>query len=678
MDRVLATLPSAMAGTSSDFDNSLVVRGGNSLENAYLIDGIELDNASHFSQVSKSGGTVGFVNSRLISGLDFYAGSLPASMPPRISSVVEAELRTGARQRKYEVDLNMSGLGIIAEGPIARSSSYLAGARFVDLRVLKVFLPPSGLFRYGDAVLKLVCSPTQRGVLRLVVIGAYDKYNEPANQQSYPFPTSHDQRLIQGGGILGWEHRGSTWKSEAALVFALRSERTRDDMLGFSGLLSTDTVISNQSEWNRNQRSVDSLVFPTDTMRLWSGDYGRARLNGLEDNRWSIGLKENFTFFPNEKDLINAGVSAHNRRFMVKRESSWHEYGYQYYFPDSADRAVVDGSTWQTVPFSVDSNIDIQQLGGYAEYVLQRGSLKVVAGVRGDYFSAMADYGISPRLGFRIDVPFVGSVSASAGLYHQFPTEVSGLIAEVVAADPNRGPLDHSLLTRARLQRNWQAVLGYDRQFPAEHFLSLEGYAKYYDREYPYVKPEQKRYYVYSSDGAGGWHLPDPVGRKIAYGAEVQFQKKKFDVLYYGATASILSIKNRYVNAKWYNDERNARGKVGVTVGTNFLKHHGLALRVDLNGGRPYCLVKYDEQRLSYVLDGGVAYYSRFLDPYVSTSLRYSFRVSRKWGNLFAYLEVWNALNQTPVVERYLDPARGYRDFRANGILPIAGLTVSF
>jgi hypothetical protein len=39
-----------------------------------------------------------------------------------------------------------------------------------------------------------------------------------------------------------------------------------------------------------------------------------------------------------------------------------------------------------------------------------------------------------------------------------------------------------------------------------------------------------------------------------------------------------------------------------------------------------------------------------------------------------------NLLNYTPVVERYFDPysESGYRDFKCNGILPVAGITADF
>lgn len=62
INRVIGTLPSAVSGIGEGFDNNFYVRGGNSSENVFIVDGIELENSSHFSSIDQSGGAVGFLN----------------------------------------------------------------------------------------------------------------------------------------------------------------------------------------------------------------------------------------------------------------------------------------------------------------------------------------------------------------------------------------------------------------------------------------------------------------------------------------------------------------------------------------------------------------------------------------------------------------------------------------
>jgi hypothetical protein len=242
--------------------------------------------------------------------------------------------------------------------------------------------------------------------------------------------------------------------------------------------------------------------------------------------------------------------------------------------------------------------------------------------------------------------------------------------------NPNYGEFD-TPLNEVRLQRNWQGVVRYERQFGQYHLLTFESYYKLYDREYPFIGPDYRRYYDYSGDSLI-WLFDKADGKKIAYGLEVLFRKGRFDRFYYAFSYSLFTVKNRYVNGNWYNDENNIRSTAGLTLGSNFAKNHGLSFRLAVAGGRPYSAITSSGPDNDFEYDTTKGFYSEQLDPIVTASLRYSFTLNRKWGNLTGYLEIWNLFNQTPVAERYYNGSSGYRDFKPNGILPLAGLKADF
>lgn len=676
INRVLSSHPATVSSIGSGFDNSLFVRGGHSYENVYLIDGIEMENASHFSSVYRSGGAVGFVNSVLVKQLDFYIGSFPAYLPSKLSSVIDVSLRNGSMMEpRYQIDLNMSGLGLTLERPITKKASLLANLRFADLRLLESFLTNEGTPTYGDALIKTVITPNDKNLLRFTTVGAIDNYIEEYNYNVYSAESNYDQWIYQAGAIGAWEYNNGKFKNEVSISGAYRDIQEGEYLDHFSDTVHLDTFTYNYSHYNRENTLIDTLWEPTDTMISHSSSYVDKSLSYTGERRWHASVKNDFTLFLRADDLLNAGISAGNYNYAVENRSGIESYQFGYTFDDEGV-VPVDDLIWSYTPFDVDSAIDVRRFSGYAEYVFSQGPLKAVAGLRGDYYTALTDYGISPRLGVRSQFPGIGAFSLSGGLYYQFPADFSGLVQDMVAADPNFNFANRAPLHQAKLQRCWQASAGFDKEFAGSHLLTIEGYYKWYDREYPFVYPENRRYGEGTDDGFR-WRLDDPRGEKKAYGIEFTFQKKKYDHLYYSMSGSLFDVKNKYTDGKWYNDENNVRATVGLSVGWNS-RHHGISLRGSGSGGRPYSPITYNNKYDFYEIDTTKAYYSEFLDPIFSLNLRYSFKIYPRWGNITGYVEVWNLLNYTPTVERYLYSGRGYVDYENQGIMPVGGVTVDF
>lgn len=682
INRVLAVLPSTVSGLGEGFDNNLYVRGGSSRENIFIVDGIRFENASHFSSVDNSGGAVGFINGALVQKLDFYAGGFPAKMPSRLSSVIDLSLRNGSfTERKQQIDLNMSGLGLTTEGPLFNgAASYLLSMRLVDLRFLESLLSYGGIPSFGDLQTKIVFTPDDRQTITLTGIGAFDHFNEHPEMWTFTdtlVEVKYDEFLKQGGGGINWEYISDKFRNNLHFSGTARTEECYDQFTDFNGIFTPDTYVVNISQYNRDSTVTDSLVDPSDTLYFGIDNYVKPKIWNQLDKRWQINLFDDFTFYLSDHHQINTGLFGEYEHFYIANGSGERYKSFCVHFPDGSSPVVLPGLYENdTKSYLVDSALAVKSGGAYAEYIYDNGPFKAIAGVRGDYYTVITDYGISPRLGLSFEAETFGTFSASGGLYYQFPADFSGLLTDIIASSPNwntsKVPLD-----KARLQRCWQGVLGYERQIGDTHLLSAETWLKWYDREYPLSRPGSRRYGEWK-DGRYQWLLDDPNGKKRGYGFELSFQKKKYDHLYYSLNYSLFNVENRYTDKKWYIDDYCVGNAVGMTIGSNFKKHHGLSFRLQFSQGKPYTDTLFNATTNTYSYDTTKVWNSERMENIFSLNFRYSFKVFQKWGNITGYVEIWNMLNNTPVVEMYLNERQGFETFEANGILPFLGLMVDF
>ncbi len=172
--RVITSLPSV--AKFDDQYNGLAVRGGNPSETGFYIDGIEMANINHFPRQGTTGGGLGMVNVDLLENVSFLPGGFPSSYGGRLSSVMELELREGARDAfEGQLDFGMSGIGGVAEGPLdGGRGSWLACARhsWIDLLVDIADIPT--VASYSDFASKLVYDLSPGNTLSFVGVGAVD------------------------------------------------------------------------------------------------------------------------------------------------------------------------------------------------------------------------------------------------------------------------------------------------------------------------------------------------------------------------------------------------------------------------------------------------------------------------------------------------------------------------
>jgi hypothetical protein len=681
INRVVASLPSVVC-LGTDMDNTLYVRGGQSRENLFVVDGIEIDNISHFSNVGGSGGGMGYIDGATVSGLDFYAGGIPASYPPAISSIMDIQLRDGSFTKIMgKTEANIAGLGLSLEGPVVRDkASVLAEVRYIDLATVKGFLPLYGVPRFGDGLFRFSLKPNDRHSVIVTALGGYDRYSEDSDTEDWPFTSDYRQELFQAATALQWQYRSELFRNRLLASFRLRNQSSFEQVHDFSG----PVTFSDDRYKNGKPAGTDTVIGPGDTLVSVKELYTKKELWYDGDQRRFGIVKDDAVLYFRDNDQLCAGVSAgitsYHLAHRLSRLSRWSLT----WMPDPAAMPpLYDSVVYTDTPYVADKTVYDTAIGAYTQYVLSEGPFTLVSGIRADYFRLVRDYGISPRLSASIRMPAAGVFSVSGGLLYQLPAELSDHLYDLMVPNPNYA-LPRPPFSSISLQRNWQAALGFEREFSGSRSIDIETYFKWYDREYTRVNPDRYLYEKEFEDAAAAgrpWDLARPDGKKRVYGLEVLFQKKQQKGLYYAVGYSLFSAENRYADGKWYNDVNNLRNTLGVTLGARFLRHHALSVRLSAAEGRPYSKARFftlpgnSSEYFDY--DTAAGYYTERLSPSASVNLRYGFNFFPKWGTVTGYIEIWNLLNYQPVIERRLGIS-GYRNIRANGIIPLAGIAVEF
>jgi hypothetical protein len=660
--RVLLSVPSAI-GAASDMKNELYVRGGGSLENIFIVDGIEINNASHFSYAASSGGEgIGFIDGTIVEAVDFYAGGMPASLPPVQSAVIDMRLHEGNRLRHHlKLHGSIAGLGLLAEGPFwGGRGSYLANFRYIDISGIRKFLPINIPFQFGDAQSKLHLQLNRNNDISLTTFGALDR--------SIPAGEAYEQQKYKVSYIasgLQWNSSYTNINNRLLLSFVERSNSWEGDMHERKFIFPNNPLDSSPYI-SYSENVVNSNL---------SGNavYEQYRHQNLHEDRPSIQLKNDLIVPIFKADVLAIGFSI-SRNAFTKKYSEFSEPQKNLsgtmpdsstaFFPDTAASLESQFTTYDTTA------------GGYFNYTLRKDSIKIVSGVRADYFRMQRACGISPRCAVSCGFPHIGTIALSAGLYYQRIADIFSLGGESTESFGPASPLPINP-SAIGLQRSWQGVVSWQRQLMEQHTLSIEAYYKWYDREYTKWNPiifQLEMDYQNARQSGASWNPSPPRGNKKAYGMDFSLQNPNWHGCYYGIGYSLFSVKEKYANGSWYDDPENVRSNLAVTLGAEFLKHHGFSLRALIHGGRPYSKDKTDEV-YGNSLDKSNEYYSERLPMVISIAARYNFSFSPRLGTVTGYVDIWNLLNRTQATRRsYTWNKDG--ETKENGIIPLLGVIV--
>lgn len=223
ISRVIQSFPGV--GSTANFRNDIIIRGGGPSESRFYLDGVEIPNLNHFTTQGASGGPVGIINADFIGGVKFYSGAFPADKGNALSGVFEfTQIDGNSDKMKFRGSVGASELSLTADGPIGENTTYILSTRRSYLQFLFDALGLPFLPTFTDYQLKLKSKINKKNEFTLVSIGALDNFalntgiENPDESQEYILTSIpvNEQWSYAIGGV--WKHFGD--KSFQTLVLS--------------------------------------------------------------------------------------------------------------------------------------------------------------------------------------------------------------------------------------------------------------------------------------------------------------------------------------------------------------------------------------------------------------------------------------------------------------------------
>jgi hypothetical protein len=613
--RAVALLPGVAVTTGGR--NDLAVRGGAPYENLFLVDGLEVPNINHFGSQGSTGGPLTILNIDFIREASFSSGGFGVQYGDRTASLSSFSLREGNSERLAgEINLSATGFGVIGEGPTGKNGTFLASIRrsYLDL-VFRLadfaFIP-----EYWDAQVKVTQRFGTRHSLSLVAVGALDNVilndSTPDDRLDNSRVAAPDQKSYFAG--LTWNY------SLPRGLFSATLGRT----------------------WTRFSTSqLDTLLAPVYLNRSEEGDNSlRTQLS------WEFSPRVQITFG-------NTLRLADQLRYEVLLSGEFRT-----------------DSLGQPAPLAVDTSFTALRNATYAQAVVFAGNVRIMAGLRGDWYAFLDAFRLAPRVGANIPVGRSGSINLSLGQYYQAPPFIW------LVGDPDN-------VSQLKPIRADAAVLGYERLLQPDLRAQVEVYYKSY-HDYParLFRPQAvlqpSGFDDVTSDIPAGLEPLSSIGDGRSYGAEFLLQKKFSGLPLYGFTSLTLNRSEfSGVNNVRYTGSFETRFIGNVLAGWRFNPRWEVSGKFRIATGLPYT---------PFATSGpqeGERDFTRNNQLNLPTFWAFDARVDRRWAfrrvQLNVYIDVQNLIAPKNVVGTYWNERTRQEEFNvALGLLPTIGVNVEF
>lgn len=361
----------------------LVVRGGKPWDTKVYVDEAPVPQLFHF------GGLFSTYNAWLLENISFQAGNFNADFGRAIGGLVTAEGRTPSKKGYHGyVDINLVDASAVLEGPITRSWSFAVSARR----------------SYIDAILPAVLS---------LIPGAEDAISFTLAPRYWDYQARLEYRPEHGR----FRFFTSFFGSSDALVGALPNPSIDPEGRGTFG-----TSIL----YNRLLVGVDAKLSERVSLRSrTSVGYDEAGFTAGSDifaKGTQVPLRSRNTFtidLPELRAEVNAGLDLGLMPYVVEIQSPPLFKLNQIPDPFASRQLQSERETY----FQGEPGLFAQVLWKPVD------SLRVVAGVRGDYNSQMNKAWVDPRLSVFWQLHERVALKGGAGVFHQTPDYRQGQLS---------------------------------------------------------------------------------------------------------------------------------------------------------------------------------------------------------------------------------------------------------
>jgi outer membrane receptor protein involved in Fe transport len=470
--RYIQTFP----GVAFDTDESddILVRGGNPIENLFLVDGIEVPNINHITSEASTGGLVSMIDTAALKDVDLHSGAYNASYEERLSSVIDIHTRElSGNAPVTEGDFGFIGAGGTSEMPMNNGGSFLISAHRSLLNLFTDDIGLDGVPIYTDylASSRLELGPAD--TLSVLTLGGVDSINiTPAAFDDAETSTIQVQ-------YRGWRiSNGARWQH----VFS----PSNFGVLTFSDAEQHEHI-GEEDQFFQNGSTIDIPVHTDSQVPVYSELTHDSTINLRYDA------------------FINAGS-----RMSLVSGGSLHLYGIDYNIAQpQGEQSVLSTNPDRTDADSFAPHFWTKEEGAYAEATWKLSNrLGISAGGRAESYQFGHRYWFTPRSSMAFQMSSHTGLRASFGEYRQLPSFL------YMTAWPENFQL--------RPIRARHVVAGIDLYTGDHNQLSIEAYQKNYSN-YPVSKqyPEMSLANLVDTLGQEFLWLPmTSQGRGITKGIE--------------------------------------------------------------------------------------------------------------------------------------------------------------
>lgn len=529
-------LAGMLPGVTSDAafsENFISIRGNSPRGLKYVVEGVELNNPTHFARIGSSGGTFTIFSTQLLDKSDFYIGAFPSEYNNAMSGILDVNFRRGNNEEN-ETSLKMGTLGIdlTTEGPINsdKGSSFLLNYRYSVVGLARLIgYPTQPTYQDLSFVLDF---PKKKGSLKL-----------------YSIAGTSDRKRIAVPDSSSWE--GDIDRYNLFL---------RGDMASMG--LSYKHLVNNKTNWKFSM--LGSSYRQADNRNFLQSDYSEIVRSKNEYKSTplsaAISIKHRFS----SRIRLKSGVST---------EWAIHDWEVLKY---NFDIEEVD-----TTVFGLGNSITYKGFTQIQCFITDK--IKLNGGVSILSYNVNNKVSIEPRLGLTKEVRD-GVFSVALGKHSQVEHFATYMYQNENAFTPNKN-LDFA--------KAYHAIGGFKSTLFKNHHFNIEAYYQYL---YDVPGELNGTYSVLNISELEEVRALSNIGEGKNYGVDLSLERYASKGLYYMINASIYQSQYRDGNGDWRSTEFDQRFNIKFLAGKEYIigekkgKRNFVAWNTNLAyvGGRPY------------------------------------------------------------------------------------------